>query len=258
MTHHRTFPESFAVGAVLFVAAMLAAQPAAAGDSTDLPTGFKIAKKPSSSIIGSATDGRLCRYHGNDGLLHCNAAGGGSSPPQEYLAESTHRPQFRNFGTNTEGRMTVTQGARYAYLNAETVDPIGDGSVSVHCKLALQFQIASGDTFWIWHDEIRFGASGETAYVDSDGDGHADFAVNGQWTGRVNGTRRWSTFNPNNASYTAAQRVYPARPYFGKTGSRRRNCRTSEVIVAQLIDAASNINSDITGNMRDTLGVTDD
>lgn len=258
MPHHRTVQESTAPSICLFFAAVLAVQSTAAGDSTDLSTGFEIAKRSASSIIGSATDGLLCRYQENDGLLHCNSAAGGSSSPQVYLAEHTHRPEFRRFGNNTEGRMTVTQGARYAFVNAETVEPIGSGSVSVHCKLALQFQIASGDTFWIWHDEIRFGASEATAYVDSDGDGHADFAVTGRWTGRVNGTRRWSTVNPKDASYTIAQRVYPARPYFGTTGSRRRNCSTSDVIVAQLIDASSRINSEITGTMRNTLGVAGD
>ncbi len=256
MPRHRTAQKSKTPGIFLFCAAVLAVQPTVAGDSADLSTGFAIAKRSASSIIGSATDGLLCRYQESDGLLHCNSAGGGSSAPQVYLAERTHKPQFRGFGNNTEGRVTVTLGARYAFLNAETDEPIGSGSVSVHCRLALQFQIASGDTFWIWHDEIRFGVSGATAYVDSDGDGHADFAVTGQWTGRVNGTSRWSTVNPNDASYTTAQRVYPARPFFGTTGSRRRNCHKYDVIVAQLIDASSIINSDITGTMRITLGVT--
>lgn len=258
MPHNRTNRKPKAPGIFLTLAAAIAVQPAAAGDSSDLSTGFAIAKRAASSIIGSATDGRLCRYQENDGLLHCNSADGGASTAQVYLAESTHRLQFRGFGNNTEGRMTVTDGTRYAFFNAETDEPIGSGSASAHCRLALQFQTANSDTFWIWHDEIRFGASGATAFVDSDGDGHADFAVTGRWTGRANGTRRWSTVDPNDASYTIAQRAYPARPHFGTTGNRRRNCSTSDVVVAQLTDASSRINSEITGAMRNTLGVSAD
>ncbi len=225
------------------------------GDSTDLSPGLSISKRASSSIIGTTTDRKLCRYHSDDGLIHCNSENG-SSGSEEFIVESTSRPRFSSFGSNTSGRVTASRDARYAFSHAETRTALSDGTAFAYCKLALQFQIANNDTLWVWHDEIQFTGSGAIAYIDSNGDQQADFAVRGSWTGRVNGVQRWEPVNPRSTVYTAAQKAYPARPFFGTTGTRNRACRASRVIVAKLVPAAPKITSTITGALRTTLGVS--
>ena len=240
----------------VILAVILGPVTAGAGDSSDLATGFTIAKRASSSVIGTATDRKLCRYHVDDGLIHCNSEVN-SSEAQEYIVESTSKPRFSGFGNNTSGRVTVTQGTRYAFSHAETVTLLNSGTAYVHCKLALQFQLANNDTLWVWHDEVRFRGSDTIAYVDSDGDHQADIAVRGTWNGKINGTRKWEPVDPTSTAYTAEQMRFPVRPYFGKTGGLRRNCRPSKVIVAQVTAAAPLVETDITGHLRSTLDVTD-
>ena len=240
----------------VILAVVLGPVTAGAGDSSDLATGFTITKRASSSVIGTATDRKLCRYHVDDGRIHCNSEVSGTET-QEFIVESTSKPRFSGFGNNTSGRVTVTQRTRYAFSHAETVNLLNSGTAYVHCKLALQFQLENNDTFWVWHDEVRFSGSDTIAYVDSDGDHQADFAVRGTWNGKINGTRKWKPVDPTSTAYSADQMRFPVRPYFGKTGGLRRNCRPSKVIVAQVTAAAPLVETDITGEMRSTLDVAD-
>ncbi|MCY3878938.1 MAG: hypothetical protein OXF74_07140 [Rhodobacteraceae bacterium] len=245
-----TFIRVFVSAAVFAVAVC----EAAAGDSTGIAEDFSIAKKSDSSLLGTATDGKLCLYRQSDGKLHCHSANspGGTAG---FIAVKTARPKFAGFGRNTEGRLTVTAGTRYAFHNAETSTPLADGRTAIHCKLALQLRLINGDTLWVWHDEVRFGTAEVIAYIDSDGDGHADLAVRGQWSGRVNGSRRWSTSDVNDTSISAAEKRFTARPDLGNSGSRSRACRPAAVIVAELTDAAAKTRSSLTGSIRTVLDV---
>ena len=240
----------------VFLVLILGPVSAGAGDSSELAAGFTITKRASSSVIGTVADRKLCRYHVDDGRIHCNSEVY-SSETQEYIVESTSKPRFSGFGNNTSGRVTVSRGTRYAFSHADAVNLLNSGTAYVHCKLALQFQLANNDTFWVWHDEVRFSGSNTIAYVDSDGDHQADFAVRGTWNGKINGTRKWEPVDPTSTAYSAEQMRFPVRPYFGKTGSLRRNCRPSRVIVAQVTAAAPLVETDITGVMRSTLDVAD-
>lgn len=247
----------YALGAVLF--ALVLTSVVSAGDSSDLSGGFSIVKRADGSILGDASNRKLCRFHSEDNRIHCNSENPRSvnAAPTEFLAVSNIRPRFANFGSNTSALLSISRNARYAFANPESTELINGGTAFAHCKLALQFQLANRDTFWIWHDEIRFNGSRTAAFVDSDGDGQADFAARGSWTGRVNGTRRWESVDPRSRRYTAAQMRFPTRPNFGSTSGLRRNCRVSEVVIVKLASDMPILADNVTGRMRTTLNVSD-
>ncbi len=256
MTEFTNTKKSTGAFFILGILAALWPATAAADDSSTLSTGFSISKRVPGSIIGTAADGKLCRYHADDQRIHCDSENA-ASETREFLAASTSKPRFSGFGSSAWGRVNVNLNTRYAFSNAESAELLRDGGAYVHCKLALQFQLANHDTFWVWHDEIRFSGSGATAYVDSNGDRQADFAVRGEWTGRISGTRRWEPVDPTSVAYTDEQMRFPARPFFGVTDGIRRSCRPSDVIVAELIAAAPEVATNITGGMRSALDVSD-
>lgn len=226
-----------------------------AGDSSNVNTGFNITKRGSSSIIGNVTDRRICRYHVDDERIHCTYQLNSPEKSGEYLVESAQKPIFRGLAINSIGSVRSSKNKRYAFTNGLSKRLLNNGSAYIHCKLALQFKLASLETLWIWYDEIRFSNNGAVAYLDTNGDQQADLAVKGFWTGLINGTRRWEPINPTNNFYSNEQKTFPARPYFKKTGTLWRNCRPTDVIVAQLVPAGSRIQTSISGDMRRILNL---
>jgi len=177
-----------------------------AGDSTRLAGDLEATKRPDPSIVGTVRDGMTCKYLNTDRKIHCTFS---DSPRQEYLVEKTIQPAYSRFQPNKPGKITITNGARYAFVNP--VSETRSGTTTRMCKLALQFITGKNEIIWIWHDEFRYGTGGTHAALDTNGDGLADLAVKGAWNGRLHGVARWQ---PNGASGTLSQAdsEYPARP----------------------------------------------
>ncbi len=179
---------------------------AMAVDSTGLAGDLEAAKRSAASIVGTVRDGMTCKYLDADRRIHCTF---GDSPEQEYLVEKILVPAYSRFQSRRPGRITITNGTRYAFVNP--VSATRSGPATRLCRLALQFITGNNEIIWIWHDELRSRAGGTHAVLDTDGDGLADLAVRGAWNGRLHGVARWQ---PEGASGTLPQadRVYPVRP----------------------------------------------
>lgn len=222
------------------VLALLASAASASADSTDVPASAQAAKRQDDSILGSASDGKTCKYKSADKKIHCLHGDGGT---EEHLVDEIVEPEFTGIGRLDFGRMEASPGTPYVFLGAETADAVPGRSALVFCKLALQFITARNEIIWIWHDELAVDGGHHLAAIDTDGSGHADLAVSGRWNGTIYGSNRWWTANPNDSAYSAAERSYAARPTFGKIGGKGRNrgCKPSETRVATVVSRSANI-----------------
>ena len=208
----------------------------APGDSTGVIPPFNVPVKSAQSLLGRATDRKTCKYHADDSKIHCVYDSGTST---SFIATSIITPDFPQFGRATRGNVNLPTANRIAFLNAEHATRISGQSAAFICRVALEFVSVSGNTFWIWHDELKFGSSAQMALVDSNGDGIADKAIRGSWNGGINGTRKWWTPDPYNSTYSAADRDYPTRPVFTPVNGRQRGCKPVHARIAVLADAAS-------------------
>ena len=222
------------------VLALLASVASASADSTDVPASAQAAKRQDDSILGSASDGKTCKYKSADKKIHCLHGDGGT---EEHLVDEIVKPEFTGIGRLDFGRMEASPGTPYVFLGAEIADAVPGRSALVFCKLALQFITARNEIIWIWHDELAIDGGRHLAVIDTDGSGHADLAVSGRWNGTIYGSNRWWTANPNDSAYSAAERSYAARPTFGKIGGkgRDRGCKPSETRVATVVSRSANI-----------------
>ena len=219
----------------------------ALGDSSTIRSMLDIPKAPQNSIIGQATDDKTCRYKSTDGKIHCTYGSGGNA--EEYVADSTSTPSFPAFGSFRMGHVSLEEGARYTFLNAESPSPVS-GRVAVrYCRLALQFLTSDDEIVWIWHDELRYDGSGQVAVVDSDGDGYGDLPVTGEWNGNLYGSSRWWTPNPYESSYSAEERAYPPRPTFGRINGagKSRSCVPDSVKVVKLVPVSTRTGPSVNG-----------
>ena len=185
--------------------------PAIGDSSTPFPE-FAISAITAGSIVGKAEDGRVCRYLSDDGKIHCVY---GSGPMEEFIAGQIIAPDLPRLGSSTQGTFAVPKGSVTAFLNGEHESRRSGATASTICRLAVWFEADSGQRLWIWHDELRQKNGGHYAHIDSDGDGAADLAISGKWSGGINGSRRWEPDDPNDATYSEELRRYPKRPAFG-------------------------------------------
>ena len=236
----KTGPAAVLLWTALQVSALLAAAAPASADSTDVPASAQAAKRQDRSILGSASDGRTCKYKSADKKIHC-LHGDGSA--EEHLVDEIAEPEFTGIGRLDFGRMDASPGTQYVFLDAEASTPVPGRSALVFCKLALQFITARNEIIWIWHDELAVDGGSHLAAIDTDGSGRADLAVSGRWNGTIYGSNRWWTANPNDSAYSAAERTYAARPTFGKIGGkgRDRGCKPGEARVATVVPRSANI-----------------
>ena len=228
---------------------------AAPGDSTDAPPAFSAPSTISGSIIGSASNGKTCRYLSADGKVHCIYDDGTS---REFIASELIDPDFPAFGRGTRGSFTVRDGAEFTFLDGEFETRVSGSEASAVCRLALRFRTPTDQTFWIWNEELHLGAGGQMALVDSDGDGIADLAVAGRWDGAIDGTRKWWTPNPYDSTYPADARRYPARPAFTTVEGRNRGCKPTGAKLAILSEASANALNSVGDDMSAILGVETD
>ena len=242
---------------ITFAFSMMTANFNSAGDSSGLQQGFIISKRPSHSLLGTVNDMKICRYHSEDGRLHCNLDSS-SSATQTLIVAKTIKPQLRHHGSGSRGQIVVSSGHHYGFSSPVTVTLNNSKTAYIHCKLALQFQLANQEMFWIWHDEIRFNPSSTMAYIDSNGDQLADLAIRGHWTGSFTGVRRWQPIDPTNSFYSDAQMKFPLRPSFGKVDGLGRRCDISNVVIARLVAPTPYIQDTVSGEMRKILGISDD
>lgn len=227
----------------------------ALADSTSVPPAFAAPSTNSASIIGRASNGKTCRYLSVDRKVHCIYDDGTA---REFIATEVIKPDFPAFGRGTRGSFTVRDDAEFAFLNGEFETRVSGSGSSTVCRLALRFRTRTGQTFWIWNEELHLGAGDQMAVVDSDGDGIADLAVAGQWDGAIDGSRRWWTPNPYDSAYPADARRYPARPAFSTVGGRNRGCKPTGARLAILSEAAANALNSIGDEMSVVLGAETD
>lgn len=227
----------------------------ALGDSTDAPPAFSAPSTVSGSIIGSASNGKTCRYLSADGKVHCIYDDGTS---REFIASELIDPDFPAFGRGTRGSFTVPDDTDFAFLNGEFETQVSGSEASTVCRLALRFRTPTDQSFWIWNEELHLGADAQLAVVDSDGDGIADLAVSGHWDGAVDGTRKWWTPNPYDSTYPADARRYPARPAFTTVEGRNRGCKPTGARLAILSEASANALNSVGDDMSAILGVETD
>ena len=241
------------VGRAMALALVAAcASGSALGDSTSAPPPLAAPATISGSIIGSASNGRTCRYLSVDRKIHCIY---GDGTTREFIASEVINPDFPAFGRGTRGLFTVREGAEFAFLNGEFETQVSGSGASTVCRLALRFRTRTGQSFWIWNEELHLVDEGQMAVVDSDGDGIADLAVAGRWDGAIDGTRKWWTPNPYDNAYPVDARRYPVRPTFSTAGGRSRGCKPTGARLAILSEAAANALNSIGDDMSVILGV---
>ena len=237
LSFHPEAPMRISIRSIAVGLAVVAIFPnMSSGDSTAVIPSFKVPATSVQSLLGQATDRKTCKYHSGDSKIHCVYGNGATT---SFIATSVITPDFPQFGRTTRGTVDLPSASRFAFLNAEHATRISGQSAASICRLALEFVSVSDTTYWIWHDELLSGGSVQMALIDSDGDGIADKAIRGSWSGGVNGTRKWWTPDPYDSSYSTAEREYPARPVFTTVDGRFRGCRPAHARIAVLDDAAS-------------------
>ena len=218
-----------------------------AGDSTYPRTAFDAPKTSDSSILGRANDGMTCQYAGSTGKIDCVY----SIEGKEYVAVSATAPTYSRFGGFPFGRLSVERNGHYGFANGEGSSPARGGTGLEYCRLALQFRTANGEIIWIWHNELHYANGRQLALIDTNGDSHADLAVNGGWGGVVHGSRRWWTPDPSNSAYASDERSYTTRPAFsGKTSrGRSRGCKPLDARLLKLVPLGTRLSGTVAGKV---------
>ena len=192
-------------------------QPSMAEDSTSIVSNFTISARPTHSILGDVKNGMICKYVSTDRKIHCKYS---NSAHQEFLADRVLIPTYSRFQPNNLGRINVSRGSTYAFINPETKKY--NGSTQLFCRLILQFITANNEYIWLWYNELRFVKGQQMAMIDTNADGIADISVSGHWTGNIFGTNKWQPINPTSSSYSSEEQSYPLRPILGKINNRGR------------------------------------
>ena len=226
----------------------------AGGDSSSMPRSFHVPKRGETSLLGTASDGMFCTYRESDGRIHCQESADGST---EYLVSRLMIPLFRGTRQSTEGQVQVRVGETYGFVSAIAETPDSQGPGAIQCKLALELVLGNGSSLWIWYDELRSFSGVQGAAIDSNGDGMADLALTGSWSGKINGTRRWWDSDPYNTGYSDDERSFPDRPEFGTVNGISRGCRQTGARVAVLVELTTTPEGHLTNSMRSLLGISD-
>ena len=205
--------------------------PSMAKDSTNIVSNFTISARSTHSILGDVRNGMTCKYLSTDRKIHCKYS---NSPHQELLADGVLIPTYSRFQPNNPGRINVSNGSTYAFINPETKKYIG--STQLFCRLILQFITTNNEYIWLWYNELRFVNGQQMAMIDLNADGIAEISVSGQWTGKIFGTNKWQPINPASNSYSSEEQTYPLRPTLGKISNqgRYRGCKPNGSKVALL------------------------
>ena len=189
-----------------------------AEDSTSIVSNFTISAKSTHSILGDVRNGMTCKYVSTDRKIHCKYS---NSAQHEFLADRVLIPTYSRFQPNNPGRIIVSSGSKYAFINPETKKYIG--STQLFCRLILQFITTNNEYIWLWYDELRFVNGQQMAMIDINADGIAEISVSGHWTGNIFGTNKWLPINPESNSYSLEAQSYPLRPTLGKINNRGRH-----------------------------------
>ncbi len=246
VTHYSIEKEAQALVAAFL---LWATAPASVGavDASYTRDSFLEPKIPSSSVIGRATDGMRCQYEGSTSKIDCVYSVEG----KDYIVSSALTPSFSRFGAIRFGTIVVTRNGHYAFANGESSRASTSGSGLEYCRLALQFVTGSSEIIWIWYDELFYSNGNQVARIDTNGDSHADLAVNGNWNGTVYGTRRWWTPDPTSAAYAADERSYPNRPEFTNrtSGHKTRGYKPTTARVLPLVPMGSSLSDTVSSKV---------
>ena len=198
-------------------------------DSTNVSGITEITLPTNISILGRTENNKLCSYKSVDKKVHCISNLEGQ---KEYKVAGIVTPSFPRFQAQRIGSIVVQKNTVYGFISP--IKYKKEGSKTIVCKLALEFEQNGKPVVWVWYDEIRFEGAIHKALIDDNGDGFIDRILEGRWNGKLYGSKKWWTPNPFDGSYTNDERSYTHRPQFGNVNGQSRGCDVESVKVAQL------------------------